>query len=186
MLDKFKFNFFLQNNKLFVLLSSLFFTYIFFYLILANSDLIEGFHVLFIDERLSFNETKEILYSEGIINFIENIIFTDVRYGSIFWNINAFFAFIPEKIFGDKGIIITQRFLLIFFVFGSYIVIAHKILKNPITRLSLLICMSSIPYAYYYMTMPKPEPLQLFFITFFIYYFLKIMEHSLDIGSLQD
>ena len=61
MLDKFKFNFFLQNNKLFVLLSSLFFTYIFFYLILANSDLIEGFHVLFIDERLSFNETKEIL-----------------------------------------------------------------------------------------------------------------------------
>lgn len=142
--------------------------------ILANSDLAAGRFVLFMDERITFDGVKNILHPTDLEQFFYSIFDGgDHRYGRSLWNSVAIFSAIPEKIFGASGQIVATRILQVILIISSYCVIAFGILRSWFLRFVLLFVMLTIPYSDYYVTMPKPEPLQLLFLTIFSYFFCK-------------
>lgn len=140
----------------------------------ANSDLAAGRFALFMDERITFDGVKKILHPNDISLFLYSVIDGgDHRYGRTLWNSIAIFSAIPERLFGDYGQIVATRMLQVILVVVSYFVFAFGILRNWFLRLVLLVAMLTIPSTDYYMTMPKPEPLQLLFLAIFCYFFVK-------------
>ena len=97
----------------------------------------------------------------------------DQRYGRSLWNSMALFSYFPEKIWGEEGQIIAGRMLQSVLIISSGLIFVFGILKGWLARFTLLIAVLAMPYADYYMTMPKPEPLQIFFLSIFCYYFYK-------------
>jgi hypothetical protein len=140
----------------------------------ANADLAAGRFVLFMDERITFDGVKQILHPSGIAQFFNSIINGgDHRYGRSLWNSIAIFSAIPERLFGDSGQIIAARMLQVILIVASYFVFAFGILRSWFLRLVLLVVILTVPFSDYYVTMPKPEPLQLLFLAIFSYFFVK-------------
>ena len=140
----------------------------------ANSDLSAGRFVLFMDERITFDGVKRILHPDGLAQFLDSVLNGgDHRYGRSLWNSIAIFSAIPERLFGDSGQIVAARMLQVGLIFTSYCIFAFGILRSWFLRLTLLVVMLTIPFSDYYMTMPKPEPLQILFLTIFSYFFIK-------------
>ena len=148
-----------------------------FYLLLtisANIDLIDGRFALFMDEKISFDGVKKILHPTSTIAFFDSVLIgRDFRYGRSLWNSIAIFAAIPERIFGDSGQIFAARMLQVILIIGSYCVFAFGILRSWYLRTVLLVVILTLPFSEYFMTMPKPEPLQLFFLALFSYFYYK-------------
>lgn len=140
----------------------------------ANSDLADGRFVLFMDERITFDGVKRILHPDGLPQFLNSVLDGgDHRYGRSLWNSIAIFSLIPEKLFGDAGQIIASRMLQVVLIVASYCIFAFGILRSWFLRLTLLVGILAIPFSDYFMTMPKPEPLQLLFLAIFSYFFVK-------------
>lgn len=140
----------------------------------ANSDLSEGRFALFMDERITFDGVKKILHPKNMGEFLSAVFDGgDHRYGRILWNSIAFFSFIPERMLGDSGQIIAARMLQVVLVIGYCSIFTFCILKTWFLRLVATFTILSVPFSEYYMTMPKPEPLQLFFLVIFCYFYIK-------------
>ena len=140
----------------------------------ANSDLANGRFVLYMDERITFDGVKRILRPDGLAQFFSSVLNGgDHRYGRSLWNSIAIFSAIPERLFGDSGQIIAARMLQFVLIVASYCIFAFGILRSWFLRLTLLVGMLAIPFSDYYMTIPKPEPLQLLFLAIFSYFFVK-------------
>ena len=140
----------------------------------ANSDLADGRFVLFMDERITFDGVKRILHPDGLAHFLNSVLNGgDHRYGRSLWNSIAIFSAIPERLFGDSGQIIAARMLQVILIVASYCIFAFGILRSWFLRLTLLVGILVIPFSDYFMTMPKPEPLQLLFLAIFSFFFVK-------------
>ena len=140
----------------------------------ANLDLIDGKHVLFMDEQISFEGIQKIYTASDFANFWDSIVYGgDLRYGRIFWYSAALVAYLPTKLWGVAGQIVTTRMLQFIFLLISYILFAYTFIKNNVFRLLLVLLLLLIPSTGYYATMPKPEPIQLFFLSLFLYFFVK-------------
>ena len=149
------------------------FTFIYF-LIPANNDLVNSFS-LFMDERISFDGIYNILHPNGISDFIWSITDGgDHRYGRVFWNSIALFVFIPEYFLGESGQIFYARMFQALILMASYFIITRTFIQNSLLRIILFFCLMNIPFSHYYMTMPKPEPIQLLFISIFLLYYKKL------------
>ena len=140
---------------------------------LANSDLSLGRFVLDMDERITFDGVKAILHPNGMIEFIKAIVFGDQRYGRSLWMSISLFSFFPERLCGEHCQIIASRMCQVFLIFSVWFIFAFGILSNWYMRLLLAILIMSMPYSDYYFVTPKPEPLQIFFIAFFCYFYFK-------------
>jgi hypothetical protein len=167
-------NKFRRSLELGLKLASLFVFIAYFYMVIrADTDLSAGRFVLFMDERITFDGVKKIIHPDGFLNFFESVLDGgDQRYGRILWNVMAIFSFIPERVFGESGQIIASRILQSMLILASYILISYGILRNWVFRFLLLLVMLGMPFSDYYMTMPKPEPLQLLFLSIFIYFYI--------------
>jgi hypothetical protein len=140
----------------------------------ANLDLSSGRFQLDMDERISFDGVKKILHPFNLQDFIHQFFDGDYQfYGRIFWNSAALFSYLPEKLYMNTGQIITTRLIQYIFILSSYFIITFGIIRNWNLRIILLLIFLSIPYSPYFFTSPKPEPLQLLFISIFLYYFKK-------------
>lgn len=140
----------------------------------ANSDLANGRFALFMDERITFDGVKRILHPSGLVQFLNSVLDGgDHRYGRSLWNSIAIFSVIPERLFGDSGQIIAARMLQVVLIITSYCVFAFGILRSWFLRFVLLVVILTMPFADYFMTIPKPEPLQLLFLAIFSYFFVK-------------
>ena len=149
------------------------FTFIFL-LVLANRDLVSSFS-LFMDERISFDGVSNILHPSGVSNFIWSIADGgDHRYGRIFWNSTALFVVLPEYFLGEFGQIFFTRMFHALLIIASFFILTRTFIKNSILRITLFFCLLNIPFSEYYMTTPKPEPIQLFFISIFLFYYKKL------------
>jgi hypothetical protein len=126
------------------------------------------------DERISFEGVKKILHPYNVYGF-SNQFFDGQNhfYGRIFWNSAAIFSYLPEKLYMNTGQIIATRLLQYVFILMSYFIIAFGLIRWWLLRILTLLVFFSIPFASYFFTMPKPEPLQLLFISTFIFYFVK-------------
>lgn len=150
---------------------------ILFYLILsykANIDLTAGRFVLFMDERITFDGVRNILHPSGILDWIVSVVHGgDHRYGRSLWNSLAVFAFVPEYLWGESGQIISSRMAQVVILLSGYFILTMSLLRNWFLRFILMTVLLSIPFTAYYMSMPKPEPLQIFFIAVFLFFYKK-------------
>lgn len=153
-------------NYFYILISLI----VLFFAIKSNIDLSNQRYELHMDERLTFDGVKNILNSKDLSAFSYNLIDGgDHRYGRVLWNFGALFSFLPELVYGVKGQIVFTRFMLIFFVFSTYFIVLFGVLESKISRLIFSLVYFFIPFTSYYLTMPKPEPIQVFFIALFVF-----------------
>lgn len=139
----------------------------------ANFDLSDGRFALFMDERITFDGVKFILHPNGFSSFIDSIVGVDQRYGRSLWVSMAAFSFIPEWIWGESGQIVAGRMLQVLLILSTWFIFAFGVLRNWYLRILLLVALLGMPYSYYYLSMPKPEPLQIFFILFFCFFYFR-------------
>lgn len=135
----------------------------------ANIDLTEAGYTLDMDERLTFYKVKEILHPKGIYDFFINISFGgDLRYGRLLWNLTAIISYFPERIFGPAGQIFASREILVLLQILSGLFLSF-LLNKKFLRYLFLISYLCIPYTSYFNSLPKPEPLAIFFLVLFMY-----------------
>lgn len=141
---------------------------------IANMDLTDGRFALFMDEKVTFDGVQKILYPENFQSFLFNIYNgLDHRYGRSLWNSIALFSYIPASIYEVPGQIISARMLQVLLLISSYLILGMALLKSWRARFFLLLLLLALPFTDYYSTMPKPEPLQLLFLSLFLYYFIR-------------
>ena len=135
----------------------------------ANADLTAGRFVLFMDERLTFDGVRAVLHPHGLKDFWYAVSDGgDQRYGRSLWNLTALISFFPDRLWGDTGLIIADRMAQAFFLLGADILLCVTFVRAWRYRLLLLFLLLTMPFAAYYTTLPKPEPLQLLFLAIFL------------------
>lgn len=140
----------------------------------ANADLSAGRFALFMDERITFDGVHHILHPDGLKDFILSVVHGgDHRYGRSLWNTIAIFSYLPEHIFGETGQIIAGRMAQVVILASAFILLAVTFVKHWAFRFLLLASLLAMPYTEYYMSMPKPEPLQILFLSIFFFFFKK-------------
>ncbi|ATC64730.1 hypothetical protein CMV30_12590 [Nibricoccus aquaticus] len=135
----------------------------------ANSDLIVGRPFLFMDEMIPFDGVKRILTAPDSEQFWWAVSDGgDHRYGRIFYNATALISSIPYRIWGDAGLIVAMRSAQVVFLLGSYVLLCLTLLRSWQGRFVALVVLTSLPFTDYYLTQPKPEPLQMLFLAVFL------------------
>lgn len=140
-----------------------------YFTIKANSDLLQGGYALFMDEHLTFDGVRKILHPDSFPMFIDQVIDgKDHRYGRILWNVSSLISAIPERVWGESGQIFATRMTQSIIQLSAFIILAFTFLRSWILRGLALWALVTLPHTPYYATMPKPEPLQLLFLTIFL------------------
>jgi hypothetical protein len=139
------------------------------YLIIkANRDLLYPY-ALFMDERVTYDGVKKILHPDSLISLLDLIIDgEDHRYGRILWNLSAFFSAIPEKFWGSHAQVFSTRMTQAIFQLVSYLILLFYFANFWIIRGIGLWALVTLPETVYFSTMPKPEPILLFFLSIFL------------------
>lgn len=137
---------------------------------LANSDLRDGRHVLFMDELITYDSVQIILTAKSILTVFGGNL--DLRYGSILFFVSAIFA-LPAKIIGGVPLeILAIRTALVVELLASYAILSYLLVRNRLISIVLFAVLITLPSTSYYSSMPKPEPLQLLFISLFLYFII--------------
>lgn len=140
----------------------------------ANFDMASGRFVLFMDERITFDGVRNIIFPGGLGEFFYNVFDGgDHRYGRVLWNSIAIFSAVPAWVFGDAGQIIAARMLQVVFIVSSVLIFSFGVVRGWSWRFALLVVLLSVPFSHYFLTLPKPEPIQLFLISVFCYFYIK-------------
>ena len=137
---------------------------------LFNKDLSSARYELFMDEQVSFDGIMNI-YHTSLDRLSWNLRNGgDHRYGRIFWNLLALFSWPFWKIFGTSGLIISNRMVSSVFQILSYLLLLYTFIptQRKSYRLIGLIFLILLPGTLYFSHMPKPEPIQLFFLSLFL------------------
>ena len=167
---------------------------------LANADLTAGRFAINMDERIIYDGVENILhpiqvkrfvwyvssvdnkghgdYLETVDSRLKNFFWSvfdggDHRYGRSLWNVIAMFSFLPEIFFGESGQIFTERMIEVVFLLSAFILLTVTFLRHWALRFLLLVALLTMPYTEYFMSQPKPEPLQILFIAVFLNFFQK-------------
>lgn len=143
-----------------------------------NMQFIEGSNIDTIiaghDEYIAVKEVYSILHPLSIKHFFLAIIAGDViYYGRLMFYVDALFAYIPFKIWGVAGMVYTVRMVHSLFMLVSLLLLSATFLKDTLQRILFLLGSMALYYSLYFVMMPKPEPMQLFFLALFLYYFKK-------------
>lgn len=139
--------------------------------ILANRNLLNPGN-LYVDESITFGGVHHILHPESFDKFMWSITDgDDHRYGRILWNSIAVAAYIPSIFFGDVGQLFAGRMLQVALLISSFIVFAHTFIESKLLRIGLIFILAVMPFTTYFMTMPKPEPIMIFCLSLFFYFY---------------
>ena len=139
--------------------------------VLANLDLSQGRYVISysIDELLIFEPVKEILHSENPLRFVGNVISGGYAgYGNVVYNTSALISAIPEYLYGESGQIFATRMTQAVFLLAAFIILVFTFLDSWLLRGLGLWVLITFPHTPFHSTLPKPEPLQLFFLAIFL------------------
>lgn len=159
---------FIQNHPIEVLFSILFLTLA----AILNLQFLEGSNLNFTfsghDEYLTVREVYSILQPLSLKHFIMAIISGDVLYyGRIVFYIDAFFAFIPYKIWGIDGMVYAIRMThVIELLLG--VLLMNSFIKTNVGKCFFIFNVLILYYSAYFIMVPKPEPLQLLLLAIFI------------------
>jgi len=162
-----------ENSVVTFLLISFLMVYGYFYFF-AVTDLSKNAYWLFMDERISYDGILKIYRPTSFQSFLDSVFFGgDLRYGRLFWNLNALISYIPYLIFGEQGQIIATRISQMIFLFLAYYFLIKTFIENRFYQLFAFFVLTTLPNTAYFIIEPKPEPLQLFFLSLFLMYAFK-------------
>ena len=145
-----------------------------FLLAIPNFDLILGRWALDMDQQILFDHLKRIFHydsKEQLLSLIYKGGYP--HYGTTFFNINAIVCLLPKIFFGDSGVIFAARMSGAFFMILSLVFFTITFLKNWMLRSFCFLVLINVPGVSYFMCNPKPDPIQLFFLSLFFYFFKK-------------
>jgi hypothetical protein len=135
----------------------------------ANHDLLIGRHALFMDEWVSFDEVRSLLHPTTARSFLTEVIDgEDHRYGRLLFNLLATVSFLPERIWGTPGQIFACRTTVMLLQLGAFLLLVRYFLRSPSDQLLAFLCLCSLPHTVSFASLPKPEPLQLLALAFFL------------------
>jgi hypothetical protein len=141
------------------------------YVIWANTDLTVGRFALFMDERIIFDGVWNILHPPGLKAFVYALVSGgDNRYGRLLWTLTAVTSFVPERLWGDTGLIIAERMTQALLLAGASVALTLMFVQRWALRLLLLALLLLLPFSDYYAAMPKPEPLELALVAAFLWF----------------
>jgi len=124
------------------------------------------------DEYIAVKEVYSLLNPISWKHFILSFIAGDViYYGRIMFYIDAFFSWLPFKVWGIEGMVYTTRMVHSVFLILGLLILSNVFLKEKFHKALFLLGSGAIFYTLYFLMMPKPEPFQLFFLALFLYYF---------------
>jgi len=148
--------------------------------VMANLDLIDGRFALNMDERITYDGVQQIYHPDTVSTFIWSVMDgNDHRYGRSLWNASAVAAYLPTAVFGDAGQIFATRMLQSVFLLLAFVLLARSFASHWALRSILLCVLLALPYTSYFMTIPKPEPLQTLFLAVFL---IAYKNHKLAFG----
>ena len=133
-----------------------------------NLDLSNFRYELDMDEQISFDGVKKIYEAPSYKIFNELRDGNDHRYGRIFWNILALLSYPSYKVFGDKGLIISNRMIMAIIQLFSYLLLLYFFIPNKWIRCLAFSLLLILPDTIFFAHMPKPEPIQLLSLSFFL------------------
>lgn len=106
----------------------------------ANTKFSDSKHYLHMDERVTFDGVQKILHplvggvEYSLLGKVKKLIVevygSDHRYGRVHWYLSAAVSYIPEKIWGDKGVILTCRMYQLLLISLSYILLCITFIKE--------------------------------------------------------
>ena len=127
------------------------------------------------DEYLVIRDVYSILQPLSVKHFILAISSGNVLYyGRIMFYIDALIAYLPFKLFGISGMVLAIRMFHSIVLFWAIWVLAKNFIRNSKNQLFFVLTILSLYYTTYYLMIPKPEPLQLLFLA----YFLKLFKDN--------
>jgi hypothetical protein len=120
------------------------------------------------DEYLTVREVYSIINPLSFKHFIMAIISGDVMYyGRVMFYTDALFAYIPFKVWGIEGMVYSIRMTHSLWILLSFLLFIKTFIKSKLDKLLFLLGAGGLTFTLYFMSMPKPEPLQLFFLMLF-------------------
>jgi hypothetical protein len=160
---------FIQSQLVEIVFSILFLTIS----VLLNLQFLEGANINQAiaghDEYLTIREVYSILNPLSWKHFILAIIGGDILYyGRVMFYTDAFFAWLPFKIWGLSGMVFAIRMIHSLWILISFLIMNHLFIKKKFNQFLFLFGSFGVMYSLYYIQLPKPEPLQLFFIVMFL------------------
>jgi hypothetical protein len=121
------------------------------------------------DEYLTVREVYSILNPLSWKHFVLAIIGGDVLYyGRVMFYTDALLAYIPFKIWGLDGMVYAIRMTHSIWILISFLILNNLFIKSKLNQFLFLFGSAGVMYSIYFVQMPKPEPLQLFFIAMFL------------------
>jgi hypothetical protein len=122
------------------------------------------------DEYLTVKEVYSIVQPQSFKHFISAIISGDIMYyGRVMFYTDALIAYIPYKIWGINGLVYAIRMTHSLWILISFILLGTKFLKINLSKILFYTVTGGFLFTFYFVQMPKPEPIQLFFLALFLF-----------------
>ena len=142
---------------------------------ILNLQFLEGSNVNFTftghDEYLTVYEVNSILNPPSFKHFFMAVVSGNVLYyGRMMFYTDALFAFLPYKIWGITGMVYAIRMTHVLFLTAGIMLLSCTFLRNQFAKVVFLGVLFTLYYTAYFVMIPKPEPLQLFLLSIFLYY----------------
>lgn len=127
------------------------------------------------DEYIAVKEIYSILHPASLKHFFMAFISGNaLYYGRIMFYIDALVAWIPDKIWGIEGMVFSVRLFHSLLIVISIWILAFTFIKKSGVRWLFIVGSSCLYYTMYFVMMPKPEPMQLLCLA----WFLKLFKDS--------
>ncbi|MCW3119798.1 MAG: hypothetical protein JWM28_3880 [Chitinophagaceae bacterium] len=130
-------------------------------------------YALFMDERITFEPVRKALRGDWLDKVAFFFDGHDNRYGRLLWNVDFVMSSIPHAIWGEQGQIIATRLTQTLILMAGYLLILWTFIKATWVRMLCFICLLLLPETFYYVMMPKPEPLMVLLIGVLLYQLLN-------------
>lgn len=126
------------------------------------------------DEYLTVREVNAILHPLSMKHWFMSVISGSMLYyGRIMYNMDALVAWLPDKIWGISGMVYAIRMFHTVLLLASVVMLVRLFVQNRIRQTIFLAGALVLGYTWYFVLVPKPEPHQLFFLTLFLWFYVR-------------
>lgn len=121
------------------------------------------------DEYLTIREVYSILEPASFKNWFLALIGGDILYyGRVVFYTDALIAWLPYEIWGIDGLVMAVRMSSAIWILVALLVLGKTFIEKDLkARAVWYLGAATLHYTLYFLSMPKPEPLQLVFLSLF-------------------
>ncbi|MEL6662969.1 MAG: hypothetical protein AAFR33_08190 [Pseudomonadota bacterium] len=135
----------------------------------ANLDAGQARHMLFMDELISFDGAEAIRNADTPFHAVREAVLNDQRYGRTMFYLSFVASTVGDVFGGEQGKILATRMAFALVLCAGICLLSWTHLKTPLGRAGAIAAGLAIPFSSYYATMPKPDPLMVFFLAAYLW-----------------